>query len=172
MKGGITVDIITQLNAAIGYMEDNLAGELDYAEIARTACSSPYHFQRMFAAVAGVPLSEYIRRRRLMQAAMDLHNSASKVIDVAMRYGYNSPDSFTRAFKALHGVAPSQARARGVRLKSYPRIIFALSIKGVVAMDYRIVEKGPFKVVGVKEWTTYNCCTLLWRAPALLTRRG
>lgn len=148
------MDIINQLNAAVEYIEENLTGEIDYAKIAETACSSQYHFQRMFAAITGVPLSEYIRRRRLTQAALDLQNDDCKVIDIALRYGYNSPDSFTRAFKAVHGVVPSQARTRGVKLKSYPKIIFTLSIKGVIAMDYRIIEKEAFKIVGVKEWTT------------------
>lgn len=148
------MDIIDQLNAAVGYIEDNLAGEIDYAEIARVACASPYHFQRMFAAITDVPLSEYIRRRRLTQAALDLQGGGGKIIDIAMRYGYQSPDSFTRAFRAMHGVSPSQTRARGVKLKAYPRIIFALTIKGVAVMEYRIVEKEAFKVVGIKEWIT------------------
>ena len=148
------MDIIAQLNAALGYIEDNLTGDLDYAKLAETACSSQHHFQRMFAAIAAVPLSEYIRRRRLTQAALDLQGGGEKIIDIALRYGYNSPDSFTKAFKALHGIAPSQARISGVKLKAYPRIIFALSIKGVIAMDYRIEQKEAFKIVGVKEWTS------------------
>ena len=148
------MDIIAQLNAALGYIEDNLTGDLDYAKLAETACSSQHHFQRMFAAIAAVPLSEYIRRRRLTQAALDLQGGGEKIIDIALRYGYNSPDSFTKAFKALHGIAPSQARISGAKLKAYPRIIFALSIKGVIAMDYRIEQKEAFKIVGVKEWTS------------------
>ena len=151
------MDIINQLNAAVDYIEINLNDEIDYAEIAKAACSSQYHFQRMFAAITQVPLSEYIRRRRLSAAAVDLQESREskeKIIDIALRYGYNSPDSFTRAFRAIHGIAPSEAKKRGVKLKAYPRIIFALSIKGVIAMDYRIVQKDAFKVVGIKEWTT------------------
>lgn len=148
------MDIIQQFNAALGYIEDNLAGDIDYAQIAKTACASPYHFQRMFAAVTAVPLSEYIRRRRLTQAALEMQNSDAKILDIALKYGYNSPDSFTRAFRAMHGITPSQAREGGAKLKSYARIIFTLSIKGVIAMDYRIVEKEAFKIVGQKEWTT------------------
>ncbi|MCL2697997.1 MAG: GyrI-like domain-containing protein [Oscillospiraceae bacterium] len=148
------MDIITQLNAALSYIEENLAGELEYEKIAQAACSSPYHFQRMFSAITSVPLSEYIRRRKLTMAAMDLQRGGDKIIDIALNYGYNSPDSFARAFKSLHGVTPSYAKTRGAKLKAYPRIIFALSIKGVIAMDYRIVEKEAFKIVGVKEWVS------------------
>ncbi|MDR2532596.1 MAG: GyrI-like domain-containing protein [Oscillospiraceae bacterium] len=148
------MDIIGQLNAAVNYIENNLTGDIDYNEIAKTACSSPYHFQRMFSAITTIPLSEYIRRRRLTRAAMDLQGGDDKIIDIALRYGYNSPDSFTRAFKSMHGITPSYAKTRGVKLKAYPRIIFALTIKGVIAMDYKIIEKDAFKIVGIKEWTS------------------
>ncbi len=99
-----------------------------------------------------MPLSEYIRRRRLTQAALELRNTDQKVIDIAVKYGYRSADAFTRAFAAVHGMTPSKARGQGAVLKAYPRITFALSIKGVIAMKYRIEEKAAFKVAGVKEW--------------------
>lgn len=139
------------MNDALNYIEAHLDGEIDYAAVARTACCSPYHFQRFFTAVTDVPLSEYIRRRRLTQAALELQNSDSKVIEIAVKYGYTSADAFTRAFAAVHGLTPSKARGQGVGLKAYPRITFTLSIKGVVAMKYRIEERKAFRVVGVKE---------------------
>lgn len=142
------------INRAIQYIEENLDGEIDYEQISRAACSSQYYFQRMFVFVTDIPLSEYIRRRRLTMAAFILQNSADKIIDVALKYGYNSADAFGRAFQNMHGITPSKARENGVTLTAYPRITFALSIKGVVAMNYRIEEKEGFTVVGVKEFTS------------------
>ena len=139
------------MNAAINYIEDHLDGEIDYAAVARAATCSPYHFQRLFVSLTEVPLSEYIRRRRLTQAALALQHTGCRVIDVAVKYGYTSADAFTRAFSAMHGLPPSKARAPGAVLKAYPRITFTLSLKGVVAMNYRIEERPAFRVVGVKE---------------------
>lgn len=142
------------LNQVIEYIEEHLDEDIDYAKIARIACSSQYHFQRMFVFVTGIPLSEYIRRRRLTTAAFELQNSNARVIDIAVKYGYNSADSFARAFQNMHGITPSRSRDSGVQLIAYPRITFALSIKGVVAMNYRIEQKEGFTVVGVKEFTS------------------
>lgn len=145
------MDTLDNMKQAIDYIENNLDGEIDYAMIAQKALCSQYHFQRMFSFLIGIPLNEYIRRRRLSLAAFDLQNSNEKIIDIALKYGYNSPDSFTRAFLALHGVTPSKARENGTSLKAYPRITFSLSLKGVVEMNYRIEQKNAFKVVGVKQ---------------------
>jgi AraC family transcriptional regulator len=132
-------------------MEENLTGEIDYDKAAQLTLCSTYHFQRMFSFITGVPLSEYIRRRRLTLAAFELQNTEIKVIDLAYKYGYNSPNSFTRAFQLLHGVTPSAARSSGVCLKAYPRISFHISIKGDVEMNYKIEEKEAFSVFGVEE---------------------
>jgi len=140
---------LDKMNEAICYVEDNLAGEIDFDEVARKACCSTYHFQRMFSFITEVPLSEYIRRRRLTLAAFELQNSSVKVIELAFKYGYESPDAFTRAFQNLHGVTPTSARDMGVQLKAYPRISFHISIKGDVEMNYRIEEKESFSVFGV-----------------------
>ena len=142
------------LNIAIQYIEENLENDLDYGEIAQVACVSQYHFQRMFTFITDMPLSEYIRRRRLTLAAFDLQNTSGKILDIALKYGYTSADAFTRAFQIVHGITPSKARESGVTLTAYPRITFTVSIKGVVAMNYRIEEKEGFTVVGVKEFTT------------------
>lgn len=142
------MDWILRMNKAIGYIEDNLANEIDFERAAKLACCSVYHFQRMFSFILDVPLSEYIRRRRLTLAALELQSSDVKVIDIALKYSYDSPDSFTRAFHNLHGITPTQARNMGAHLKAYPRISFFISIKGDVEMNYRLVEKESYTVFG------------------------
>jgi len=139
------------MNGALQYVEDNLAGEVDHKVLARIACMSSHNFFRMFSFITEVSLSEYIRRRRLTLAALELQNNDIKIIDLALKYGYDSPVSFSRAFCALHGVTPSQARAGGARLKAYPRISFQMSIKGEKEMDYRIETKEAFQVFGIEE---------------------
>lgn len=142
---------IERLNKAINYLEDHIADEIDYEDAAKIACCSSYHFQRMFAYMTNVPLSEYIRRRRMSLAAVDLRSSEEKVIDIALKYGYNSPTAFNRAFQTVHGVAPSLVRKGSVTLKSYPPISFKITIKGVEEMNYRIEEKDAFRIVGISQ---------------------
>ncbi|MDD7794298.1 AraC family transcriptional regulator [Clostridium sp. 'White wine YQ'] len=143
------MDSLGKMNDALNYIEENLDGEIDLKEVAKIAFCSEYHFQRMFSFLAGITLSEYIRRRRLTLAAFELSNSNFKVIDIAIKYGYNSPDSFTRAFQNLHGITPSEARNNGKALKAYPRMTFQLTIKGGNEMKYRIEEKEGFSIVGI-----------------------
>ena len=145
------MDSIKNMNEALSYIEKNLLDEIDLKEVARLALCSEYHFQRMFSFLSGVTLSEYIRRRRLTLAALELNNSNIKVIDLAVKYGYNSPDSFTRAFQSLHGITPSEARNNGQQLKAFPPMIFQLSIRGGNEMNYRIEEKEEFSIVGLKK---------------------
>ncbi|EFM08584.1 transcriptional regulator, AraC family [Paenibacillus curdlanolyticus YK9] len=142
---------VERMNAAIRYIEDHMQEEISYADAAKAACCSSYHFQRMFSFITDVSLGEYIRRRRLTLAAFDLQHSAIKVVDLALRYGYESPEAFTRAFVQLHGTTPTEARKAGTVLKAYPPMSFQLSIKGVAGMNYRIEEAGPFSVVGLQE---------------------
>lgn len=137
------------MNRALAYIEDALDDEIDFRQVERLALCSEYHFRRMFAFLAGISLSEYIRRRRLTLAAFDLIHSDERVIDVALKYGYGSPDSFARAFAALHGVTPTEARAAGPPLKAFPRMTFQITVKGVSEMNYRIVEKEGFAIVGL-----------------------
>lgn len=145
------MDSLKNMNEALRYIEDNLTDEIDFKEVARLAFCSEYHFKRMFSFLAGISLSEYIRRRRLTLAAFELKDSSSKVIDIAIKYGYHSPDSFTRAFQNLHGITPSEARNNGHSLKAYPPMTFQLSIKGGNEMNYRIEEKDAFRIVGIKK---------------------
>jgi len=145
------MDLLKNMNGAIKYIEENLINEIDYKEVARIAFCSEYHFKRMFSFLAGISLSEYIRRRRLTLAGFELKDSNIKVIDLAIKYGYNSPDSFTRAFQNLHGITPTEARNSSIPLKAYPRMTFQLTIKGGSEMNYRIEEKEAFRIVGIKK---------------------
>lgn len=143
------MDWLNHWNKALDYLEENLDGEISLEELGRLAGCSPYHFQRMFSYLAGVPLKEYIRRRRMTLAAADLR-AGEKVLTVALRYGYDSPTAFNRAFQAVHGVAPSLAKQDGVKLKAFPRIRFKFVLKGDTEMEYQIVKKDAFRVVGFR----------------------
>ncbi|WP_105615057.1 AraC family transcriptional regulator [Vallitalea okinawensis] len=145
------MDYLQRMNDALDYIENNLDGEIDYKIAANLACCSVYYFQRMFSFIADITLSDYIRRRRMTLAAFELQNSNVKIIDVAIKYGYQSPDSFSRAFQNLHGIIPSKVRKGGVSLKAYPRISFHISIKGDDEMNYRIERKEAFKIIGIKK---------------------
>jgi len=144
------MDWLTRMNAAIAYVEENLHGEIDHNELARIACCSAHNFFRIFSYMADASLAEYVRRRRLTLAAQALQNSDIKVVDVALKYGYDSPVSFARAFQVMHGVTPTEARTDGVMLKAYPRIAFQISIKGEKEMDYRIESKEAFQLFGIE----------------------
>ncbi|WP_242241175.1 AraC family transcriptional regulator [Bacillus cereus group sp. BfR-BA-01309] len=143
------MDSLKNMNAAMQYIENNLTDEIDFKKVAKIAYCSEYHFKRMFSFLAGISLSEYIRCRRLTLAAFELKVSDAKVIDVAIKYGYNSPDSFARAFQNLHGITPSEARNSSHSLKAYSPMIFQLSIQGGNEMNYRIEEKEAFRIIGI-----------------------
>ena len=140
---------IERLNDAINYIEANIKGDVNLDEVAKKACCSTYHFQRMFSYMADMPLSEYIRRRKMSLAAVDLQSGAQKVIDVGLKYGYDSPTAFNRAFKNVHGITPSSAKTSGVNLKAYPPISFRITIKGDCEMNYKIEKKDAFRIVGI-----------------------
>lgn len=142
---------LKNLNKALDYIEKNLTNDIDFKKVSKLALCSEYHFKRMFSFLTGVTLSEYIRRRRLSLAAFELISSGIRIIDVAIKYGYNSPDSFTRAFKELHGITPSEARNNSQLLKAYPKMTFQLLIEGGSEMNYRVVEKEAFRIVGLKK---------------------
>ncbi|CEK37622.1 AraC family transcriptional regulator [Paraclostridium sordellii] len=162
---------LEKLNEALQYIEGNLDGEIKYEKAANIACCTTYHFQRMFSYIAGTPLSEYIRNRRLTKAALDLQNG-EKVIDVAIRYGYESPTAFNRAFQKIHNVSPSVAQKEGTFLKAYPPISFKITIKGVEEMEYRIVKKEEMRIVGAKALLeknveeNFNTVPMLWQEVA------
>lgn len=140
---------IGRWNDAVRYIEEHLTEELDYGELGRIACCSSFHFQRMFTYMAGMPLSEYVRRRKMSLAAVELQGGDAKIIDVAMKYGYSSPTAFNRAFQSVHGVAPSAMKNEGIAVKSYPPLVFHISVKGGTEMNYRIETRDAFRIVGV-----------------------
>lgn len=141
---------LKKLSNAIDYIESNLTGDISYDEAAKIACCSTYYFQRMFSYVSGITLSDYIRRRRMTQAAFELQANQTKVMDIGMKYGYVSPTSFNRAFQSVHGVSPTTARDKGIMLNAYPPINFKVVITGGENLKYRIETKEPIRIVGVR----------------------
>ncbi|MEU9091297.1 GyrI-like domain-containing protein [Streptomyces sp. NPDC048428] len=142
--------MLERLNEAMDHIELRLDDRIEVAELARIALTSEYHLRRMFSALAGIPLSEYIRRRRLTVAGAEVLAGERTLLDVAVRYGYASGEAFARAFRAMHGVGPGEARRTGAALRSQPRMSFRLVVEGTSSMRYRIVEKEEFRVVGRK----------------------
>lgn len=141
---------LKKLSAAIDYIEDNLDSDISYDEAARIACCSTFYFQRIFSYVSGISLSEYIRRRRMTQAAFELQGANTKVIDIALKYGYNSPTSFNRAFQSVHNITPTAARNPGNTLNAYPPIHFSVQVTGENAMAYHIMKKQSMRMAGVR----------------------
>ncbi|KRF13725.1 AraC family transcriptional regulator [Paenibacillus sp. Soil787] len=136
------------MKSAIDLIESKLTDKVDVEEIAKQAYSSSYHFQRMFHLHTGVTIGEYIRKRRLTLAAQDLAMSSVKVMDISLKYGYESPESFAKAFRKVHGISPSEARMQGVVLKAFPRISLYFSLRGDRDIDYQIVNRDEFQVTG------------------------
>lgn len=136
------------IQSAVDYIEENLTEELDIEDIAAKAYVSPFHFQRIFSVLCGMTVGDYIRCRRLTLAAQELSSSDIKVIDAAVKYGYDSPDSFARAFTKFHGISPSAAKERGASLKAFAPLRIKLTLEGGNFMEYRIVEKASFTVMG------------------------
>ncbi len=141
------MDWITGIQKAIDYIETHLTEDVDYEKIAAESFSSCYHFQRIFSLLCGYTIGEYIRLRRLSMAGAELANGKEKVIDVALKYGYDSPDSFSKAFQKFHGILPSKARANGNILKSFSRLSIKISLEGGSTMHYKIEEKDAFYVL-------------------------
>jgi len=145
------MELLDRMNKAIDYVEQHITEELDLPKLAQLTCCSTYNFQRMFSMVTGITITEYVRRRRLTLAALELGQGDIKVVDVALKYGYDSPVSFGRAFQALHGIKPSEAKKSNKNLKAFPRMTFQITITGGSEMNYRIVKTKPFKVFGLEE---------------------
>jgi AraC family transcriptional regulator len=133
----------------MAYIEAHISDELALSDVSTVTNYSPFHFGRIFYYIAEIPLGEYIRKRKLSLAAMELQSSGTKVIDLAVKYGYDSADSFTRAFAKQHGVTPTVARQPGVNLTIFPPLTFQIKIKGVQAMNWRIEEREAFEVFGI-----------------------
>jgi AraC family transcriptional regulator len=142
-------DLRADIQNALTYIEENLTEELEIRDIAKQAFLSPFYFQRIFRAMCGISVGEYIRSRRLSLAGEELASSDARVIDIAAKYGYNSPDSFNRVFQRFHGISPSCARKPGARLVSFAPMKIKPALEGGTMMEYRIVEKPQFTVMGV-----------------------
>ena len=140
--------MLERLNQAMEHIEDHLDQRIEAADLARIAVTSEYHLRRLFSALAGIPLSEYIRRRRLTVAGAEVLADERTLLEIAVRYGYTSGEAFARAFRAMHGVGPGEARRIGAALHSQPRMSFRLVVEGSSSMRYRVVEKEEFRVVG------------------------
>lgn len=149
------MDWIEGMRRAIDYMEAHLAEPADFGRIAREAGYSAFHFMRMFEILTGMTVGEYLRRRRLTLAGQELALSGGKVVDVALRYGYSTPEAFARAFRRFHGISPSAARAPGAALKSVGKLSIQVTLKGDRALNYKLIEKEEFAVVGRK--TRVSC---------------
>ncbi|MGI6007715.1 MAG: AraC family transcriptional regulator [Ruminococcus sp.] len=141
---------VDRLNQALSYIENHITEKIDYEELGKMAGCSSYHFQRMFNYMADIPLSEYIRRRKMSLAVADILSSREKIVDIALKYGYSSPTAFNRAFQSVHGISPSAVRKAGASVKSCPPISFKIMIKGVEEMEYRLESKEAFTVVGFR----------------------
>ncbi|MCB8907733.1 MULTISPECIES: AraC family transcriptional regulator [unclassified Streptomyces] len=144
--------MLEQLNQALDHIEEHLVtelhGDLDPAELARIATTSEHHFRRMFSALAGMPLSEYVRRRRLTVAGAEVLAGERTLLEIAVRHGYGSGEAFARAFRAVHGVGPGEVRRTGAALNAQPRMSFRLVVEGNNSMKYRTVAKDAFRIVG------------------------
>ncbi len=134
------MNLATGIQKAIDYIEVHITDELDMAEVARQAACSPYYFQKIFGILCGITVGEYIRSRRLTLAGSELMKTDAKVIDTALKYGYESPESFTRAFTRFHGVTPTEAKREGGRLRSFSRFKVQIILKGGNSMNYNIVS--------------------------------
>lgn len=141
------MEVATGIQDAIDYIESHLTDDIDTNQIAKRACLSNFYFQRIFKALFGYSIGEYIRFRRLTLAGNELAESDVKVIDIALKYGYETPESFSRAFKEFHGIAPSQAKSQGQMLKTFSRLCVIITLRGGAMDNYKIMEKDAFYVL-------------------------
>ncbi|PLS18233.1 AraC family transcriptional regulator [Bacillus sp. M6-12] len=142
---------IESLQKAIDYMEKYLLEDISIESIAEQANSSAFHFQRMFSILTDISVGDYLRRRRLTLAAQELKRTDCKIIDLAYKYGYDTPEAFSKAFRRQHGVSPTEARKSTESLKSYNRLVIEVSLKGAEPMNFKVVERDGFQAVGVKQ---------------------
>jgi len=155
-KGVSNLDWVTGIQNAINYVEEHLTDEIDYDLVSKEAACSNFYFQRIFSILCGITLGDYIRSRRLTLAGNELCATDTKVIDIALKYGYESPESFTRAFTKFHGVTPSEAKKDGSKLKSFSRLSVKITLSGGNIMDYKIIEKDAFDIIEKVETHTVD----------------
>lgn len=158
---------MASIGEAVEYIEDHITEEFSVDDVAERVNLSPYYFQKGFSLLCGFTIPEYIRKRRLALAGSELVSTGAKVIDVALKYGYDSPDSFTKAFTRFHGITPAAVRRDGATLKAFAPLQIQLSLKGGQPMDYKIMQKDSFTVMGVSKTFPYENAKqevpLFWR---------
>ena len=164
------MDWLTGIQNAINYVEEHLTEEIDYDEVAREAACSSFYFQRIFSILCEMTLGDYIRNRRLTLAGNELNATDNKVIDVALKYGYESPESFTRAFSRFHGVTPSEAKKDGSKLRYFSRLSVKITLNGGNIMDYKIIEKEAFDIIEKVEAHTVESSENAKSIPEFWTR--
>lgn len=147
---------IEDIGKSISYIEDNITENLTIELIAKQALISPFYFQKGFAMLCGFSVGEYIRQRRLTLAGSELVAADEKIIDIAIKYGYDSPDSFTKAFTRFHGVTPTAVRKDGAMIKSFAPLKIKFSLEGGNIMNYKIIEKDSFTVMGISKIFQYE----------------
>ncbi|WP_436497131.1 AraC family transcriptional regulator [Actinokineospora sp. HUAS TT18] len=140
--------MISALNRLVDLVEARLADELDVSGLAKELGTTEYHLRRMFSSLAGMPLSEYVRRRRMTVAAADVVRGEDDLLSIAVRHGYGSTEAFGRAFRAVHGAGPSDVRRAGGPLRSQPQLRFRLTVEGTTPMDTRVIDRPAFRLVG------------------------
>lgn len=145
------MDILKNLNSSVSYIENHLSDEMDISEAARLACESEDGFLKLFRSLTDMTVREYVRKRRLTLAAYELRNSDKRIIDIAVKYGWNSADAFCRAFAGQHGITPTDARNESIPIKAYPPVSFHITIKGAEKMNFKISEIPALTVYGITE---------------------
>jgi len=157
LSGGEIMNWIETMSASINYMDEHLLEELNVKDIAEVALTSTFYYQRTFYMLTGMSVQEYIRNRRLSLAAQELQMTDIKIIDLAFKYGYESSEAFSRAFKKVHGENPSKVRKHQLIVKSFPKLIIQVSLKGDIPMNYKIEKKDGFTFYGIaREFSTEN----------------
>lgn len=145
------MDYIQSMQKAIEYMEDHILEPINYEDVAKVVYMSNYHFHRLFSMLTGITANEYIKSRKLSMAGQELILSSAKIIDISYKYGYESPESFTKAFTRFHGVTPNVAKRSGMELKSFNRLVIKIILEGGIIMDYRIEKRESFTLIAKVE---------------------
>jgi AraC family transcriptional regulator len=140
--------MIAVLNRLVATVEEHLTEELDVGALARDLGTTEHHVRRMFSSLAGMPVSEYVRRRRMTVAAAEVVAGEPDLLTIAVRYGYGSTEAFGRAFRSVHGAGPGDVRRDGGPLRTQPQLRFRLTVEGSIPMDTRIVERPRLRLVG------------------------
>ncbi|MFJ4467188.1 GyrI-like domain-containing protein [Streptomyces sp. NPDC089424] len=140
--------MISGLNQLVDLVEEHLAEEPDVQGLAAGLGTTEYHLRRMFSSLAGMPLSEYVRRRRMTVAAADVVRGETDLLSIAVRHGYGSTEAFGRAFRAVHGAGPGDVRRHGGPLRTQPQLRFRLTVEGSTPMDTRLVNRPAFRLIG------------------------